>query len=421
MRILAILLVLFLMACNAAAAKRVALVIGNGNYSVQPKLRNPVGDATAIAKVLRDAGFIVTLGTDLTNQAMRETINRFAVTVPDSDAALLYFAGHGVQVDGENYLIPVDANIERVADLVWQTIPVSTLVSELEGQGRTSIVILDACRHNAGLTRRLRGLTSRSRSLSVGQGLAQVSAPDGAYIAFSTAPHTVARDGIGKNSPFATALLKHMPTPGLDIALMMRRVRSDVRRMTKLEQTPWDSSSLTQPFYFVPKAQPAAAPAAPAPAPATRAPSRLSARDAFAETRSIGTCQAYDYFLRAYPSGFLSNLARAWKDKNCVSQHRNLGTVSPPALMPPLPASRPGQAAAKPRPKPQSTSRRKPKASERKPKQVKKKRLTSTPRSRSSRKPSTTKARRSKSCFTDCVAACIILRDCEWRCNRKCS
>lgn len=415
MRILAILTFLFLIVGDATAAKRVALVIGNGNYSVQPKLRNPVGDAMAIAKVLRDAGFIVTLGTDLTNQSMRETINRFAVTVPDSDAALLYFAGHGVQVDGENYLIPIDANIERVADLVWQTIPVSTLVSELEGKGRTSIVILDACRHNAGLTRRLRGLTSRSRSLSVGQGLAQVSAPDGAYIAFSTAPHTVARDGAGKNSPFAAALLKHMPTPGLDIALMMRRVRSDVRRMTKLEQTPWDSSSLTQPFYFVPaKAQPAAAP--PAPAPAIRSPSGLSARDAFAETRSIGTCQAYDYFLRAYPSGFLSNLAKAWKAKNCVPRHRALGTVNPPAhILPPLPASKPKQATAKPRPA--STSRPSPTATKRKRTQVKKKRYTATPKSRSSR----TKPRKSKSCFTDCVSSCIILRDCEWRCNRKCS
>lgn len=402
MRILAFLLVIFLVVGDATAAKRVALVIGNGNYSVQPKLRNPVGDATAIANVLRNAGFIVTLGTDLTNQAMRETINRFAVTVPDSDAALLYFAGHGVQVDGENYLIPVDANIERVADLVWQTIPVSTLVSELEGQGRTSIVILDACRHNAGLTRRLRGLTSRSRSLSVGQGLAQVSAPDGAYVAFSTAPHTVARDGVGKNSPFATALLKHMPTPGLDIALMMRRVRSDVRRMTKREQTPWDSSSLTQPFYFVPaNTQPV-----PAPAPVvTRSPSGLSARDAFGETRSIGTCQAYDYFLEAYPSGFLSDLARAWKAKNCAPRHRNLGTVSPPQQIPPLPASRSAPA-----------RQHKPKATVRKRDQIKKKRLRSSPRSRVSKR----KAVKSKTCFTDCVASCIILRGCERDCSRKC-
>lgn len=234
------------------AADRVALVIGNSNYSVQPKLRNPVTDAVAIAEQLRGAGFKVTLGTDLTFDNMRRTINKFAVTLPQAKAALVFFAGHGVQVDGENYLIPIDADIQRTTDLTWQTVAVSTLVGELEAAGRTSIFILDACRNNPGLARRLRGLSTTTRALQVGTGLAQISAPDGSYVAFSTAPNTVALDGTGKHSPFAEALIKHLPTPGLDIALMMRRVRRDVRRTTKRQQTPWDSSSLTQPFYFFP-------------------------------------------------------------------------------------------------------------------------------------------------------------------------
>ena len=411
MHIFAFLMFLIISADNAIAAKRVALVIGNGAYKVQPRLQNPVRDAKAIAAVLRDADFQVTLGTDLTNQAMRETINRFAATVPEADAALLFFAGHGVQVDGENYLMPTDANIERVADLIWQTIPVSTLVSELELQGRTSIIILDACRHNAGLTRRLRGMTSRSRALAVGQGLAQVAVPNGAYVAFSTAPHTVAADGDGKNSPFATALIKHMPTAGLDIALMMRRVRRDVRRMTNRQQTPWDSSSLTQPFYFFPaKTRTTAKP--PAKTPPAQPSSRLSIRDAFDATQTIGTCSAYDYFLREYPEGFLSNLAKAWKAKNCTSQKRNLVALPDQSgQIPPLPQSKPNFTTPGPTKKSsRKTNRTRPRQSSNP------KRLTTTSRRRSKQKKSV----KSKSCFTDCVSACIILRGCEWNCNRKC-
>ncbi len=411
MHIFALLMFLVISAGNAIAAKRVALVIGNGAYQVQPRLRNPVGDARAIAAVLRKANFQVTLGTDLTNQAMRETINRFAGTVPGADAALLFFAGHGVQVDGENYLIPVDAKIERVADLTWQTIPVSTLVSELEIQGRTSIIILDACRNNAGLTRRLRGLTSRSRALTVNQGLAQVAVPNGAYVAFSTAPHTVATDGDGENSPFATALLKHMPTVGLDIALMMRRVRRDVRRMTNRQQTPWDSSSLTQPFYFVPgKTKPAATP--PAIVPPTQPRSDLSVREAFTATRSIGTCKAYDVFLREYRDGFLSNLAKAWRAKNCTPQKRDLVKLpDQPQPIPPIPQLKPKLTLTGPNNKASRETHTKP------PKRSSvRNRQTTTSRSQSKRK----KPVKSKSCFRDCVTACIVLRGCEWKCNRQC-
>ena len=255
MRILILALYLALAATSVRAADRVALVIGNGDYAAQPKLRNPVTDASAIAQTLRTAGFKVTLGTDLKFDDMRRTINQFATTLAEAKVALLFFAGHGVQVDGENYLIPVDADIQRNTDLIWQTVAVSTLVSELEAPGRTGIFILDACRNNPGLTRRLRSLSTTTRTLQVGHGLAQILAPDGSFVAFSTAPGTVAFDGDSKHSPFANALIKHLPTPGLDIALMMRRVRRDVRRSTKHQQTPWDSSSLTQPFYFFPIAR----------------------------------------------------------------------------------------------------------------------------------------------------------------------
>ncbi|MGI9480281.1 MAG: caspase family protein [Hyphomicrobiaceae bacterium] len=331
------------LALPAAAAKRVALVIGNGAYTVQPSLRNPVPDAKAIAERLTAANFKVTLGIDLTNQGMRQTINEFAATVPGSEAALLFFAGHGVQVNGENYLIPVDAKIRRVADLTWQTVRLSTLVSELEGRGRTSIIILDACRDNPGLARRLRGLGSGRRQLAVGQGLAQVSAPDGSYVAFSTAPDTFALDGDGKHSPFAGALIKHLPTPGLDIALMMRRVRHDVRESTQRQQTPWDSSSLTQPFYFVPRTPttgssslPKSATTRPTAKTAPPGP-RVTAREAFRITKSIGTCEAYNYFLQDYPKGFLANMARAWKVRNCKTQ---LPLGPQQAEQPPIPTKK---------------------------------------------------------------------------------
>lgn len=304
MRILIAVMFLVIGCGTSWAADRVALVIGNGEYAVQPKLRNPVSDAVAVAEKLRGAGFDVTLGTDLTFDDMRRTINQFAATLPRAKAALVFFAGHGVQVDGENYLIPVDADIQRTTDLTWQTVAVSTLVSELEAAGRTSIFILDACRNNPGLARRLRGLSTRSRTLQVGRGLAQISAPDGSYVAFSTAPNTVALDGDGKHSPFAQALIKHLPTPGLDIALMMRRVRRDVRTSTKRQQTPWDSSSLTQPFYFFPKAAESAKPKTRARSGPTQL--ELSYWDSVKNSKNTRLIESY---LGKYPKGHFADLA----------------------------------------------------------------------------------------------------------------
>ncbi|MGI9478339.1 MAG: caspase family protein [Hyphomicrobiaceae bacterium] len=306
MRILFLVVFLILSVATGWAADRVALVIGNGDYTVQPKLRNPVPDAVAVADKLRSAGFKVTLGTDLKFDDMRRTINQFATTLPGAKAALLFFAGHGVQVDGENYLIPVDADIQRTTDLTWQTVAVSTLVSELEAPGRTSIFILDACRNNPGLARRLRSLSTTTRALQVGRGLAQVSAPDGSYVAFSTAPNTVALDGEGRHSPFADALIKHLPTRGLDIALMMRRVRRDVRRTTRRQQTPWDSSSLTQPFYFFPMARQEAKPRQP-PRPRT-GPTQfeLSYWDSVKNSKNTRLLESY---LEKYPKGHFADLA----------------------------------------------------------------------------------------------------------------
>jgi len=303
MRVLCFIGLLIFSAGACLASDRVALVIGNGAYKAQPKLPNPVADAVAVADKLKSAGFKVTLGTDLTFDAMRRTINTFAGTVLGSKAAVLFYAGHGVQVNGENYLVPIDANIERAIDLAWQTVAVSTLVGELEGAGRTNIIILDACRNNPGLTRRLRSLSSRTRSFQVSSGLAQVSAPDGSYVAFSTAPDTVALDGYGKHSPFAKALIKHLPTPGLGIESMMRRVRRDVRRATKRQQTPWDSSSLTQPFYFIPKVKQK-------PKQIHRVGPPQHELSYWDSVKNSGNPKVIGSYLKTFPKGYYANLAR---------------------------------------------------------------------------------------------------------------
>ena len=238
---------------STARERRVALVIGNGEYRFSP-LRNPVNDARAVADVLRGLDFAVHHHENAGRRSMLEAIRGFVLRSRSYDVRVFYYAGHGVQVNGKNYLIPTDADIQSEDDIPTKTADVTEMFERLGQIGAgTNIIILDACRNNpfadggtiAGDGRRLRfrGVTPA--------GLTPQDAPSGTLIAFATKPGAVAIDGPDANhSLYTKHLLTHLPTPGLPVEQMFKRVRLGVAQETKYQQMPWESSSLTGDFCF---------------------------------------------------------------------------------------------------------------------------------------------------------------------------
>lgn len=223
--------------------RKVALVIGNSAYKHAGTLPNPTNDARDLSVALRKLGFDVVEGRDLDRPGMDSAIRQFSRKLDGADLAIFFYAGHGMQVAGKNYLVPIDAKLERPGDLNFDTVDVALVLAQMESENRVNLIFLDACRDNP-LARSL-SRSMGTRSSSVGNGLAQIQSAIGTMIAYATQPDNVALDGDGKNSPFTTALLKHIVTPGLDIGAVMRRVRTDVIAATKQKQVPWDHSSLT--------------------------------------------------------------------------------------------------------------------------------------------------------------------------------
>ena len=223
---------------------KIALVIGNGAYANVPKLPNPPTDAHALAASLRDIGFTVIEGNDLDHRGMDEKIIGFLRSVPGAKIALVYYAGHAVQVDGRNYLVPVDASQITRATLSFELVDVDKILAGLDDESRANIIILDACRDDP--------LESRTagRSVTTRGGLAAYSdVASGMLVAFATSPGKTASDGTGANSPFATALLKFMKNP-VEINEMLREVRVDVFNTTNKQQLPWANSSLLGQVYL---------------------------------------------------------------------------------------------------------------------------------------------------------------------------
>ena len=220
--------------------QRVALVIGNGSYQSSP-LKNPVNDATDMAQALKDKGFAVTLRTNIGNRDMRQAIRAFSQTLKAGGVGLFYFAGHGVQSKGRNYLIPLNAEIKEEFELEDEAFDANRVLAGMEEAGnRVNIVILDACRDNPF------GRAWRTSAT----GLAQLSAPIGSFVAFATAPGSVAADGSGRNGLFTSHLLTSLRNPDSDIDRVFTRVAAAVARESGNKQVPWKSSSLTGEFCF---------------------------------------------------------------------------------------------------------------------------------------------------------------------------
>ncbi|MDA0289301.1 MAG: caspase family protein, partial [Proteobacteria bacterium] len=221
-----------------------ALVVGNSAYTHTSPLKNPVNDAKSIGNTLQQLGFEVTTLLDVNQRQMEQALRRFGSRLRDQNGVgLFYYAGHGMQVAGENYLLPVDINPSTETDVRYDAIPVGKLLGQMDAAGNgMNIVILDACRNNPFA----RSFRSESR------GLAQVIAPTGSFISYATAPGDVAADGEGDNGLFTAKLLTHMRTPGLKLEDVFKRVRADVQRESNDKQVPWDSSSVTGDFFFVP-------------------------------------------------------------------------------------------------------------------------------------------------------------------------
>lgn len=220
--------------------KRLALVIGNSRYDNAP-LRNPVNDARVIAKTLAGKGFEVTTLEDASEEQMKRAIDGFGRSIRQGAVGFFYFAGHALQIDGRNYLIPVGAVIDVEQDVEYEAVDVGRVLGKMEAAGnRMNIIVLDACRNNP---------FARSTRSAV-KGLATVDAPKGTFIAYATAPGSVARDGEGDNGVFTEAFVQALTVEGLKIEEVFKAVRTEVRKRSDGQQIPWQSSSIEGDFYF---------------------------------------------------------------------------------------------------------------------------------------------------------------------------
>lgn len=243
---------------TTAEIYRRALVIGNSGYEHAQRLKNPVNDADVLGARLQGLGFEVHVEKNLNADGFRRAISELCRDLGNAGQAgkatsgVLFYAGHGVQVDGENYLLPVDADIQSKLDLKQQSVQLDVVLEAIGSVARTGVVLLDCCRNNP----LPQTLGPAQRSLAQSHGLANVKAPKGVYVAFSTQPHFVALDGTGNNSPFTEALSEHVDDRGKHVSEMMMAVRRDVYDKTGGQQIPWDHSALFEPFAFAPGEDP---------------------------------------------------------------------------------------------------------------------------------------------------------------------
>ena len=303
-----------LLAQPAMADKRVALVMGNSAYQNVNRLANPTNDSEAMSAVLKKAGFdVVEFKRDLNVSEMRRALRDFSDAVRDADVAIVYFAGHGIEIDGTNYVIPVDAVLERDIDAFDEAIPLDRILAVIEPAKQLRLVILDACRDNPFNKTMKRTIGARA----IGRGLARVepTSPN-TLIAFAAKAGSTASDGDSKNSPFTAALVKYLPRPGLDLRKVFGFARDDVLKATNNKQEPFiygslggDDVALVPAVVVTPSAT------------STIDPNAAVRRD-YELSLQIGTQAVWDAFISQYPTGLYTDLARAQRSKLLAEQER---------------------------------------------------------------------------------------------------
>jgi uncharacterized caspase-like protein len=301
---------------SAFADKRVAFIVGNSNYQNVVALANPANDAAAITEMFRKAAFdVVESRRDLKNADMRRALRDFTEKARDADIAVIYYAGHGIEVDGTNYLVPVDAVLERDTDAYDEAISLDRILQAIEPAKQMRLVILDACRDNPFAKNMKR--TVASRTLSRGLAGVEPTRPN-TLIAFAAKGGSTASDGASKNSPFTIALLKYLAKPGLELGKAFRLVRDDVMNATANKQEPFVYGSLGgDDLALVP---------APAAAPAANGSANADIRRDYELAERVGTIEAWDSFVAANPSGFYTDLAKAQRNKIAAETARIAAT-----------------------------------------------------------------------------------------------
>src|SRR5438552_10042754 len=297
---------------SALAEKRVALVIVNSAYQKVAKLSNPANDAAAVAAMLKAAGFD-SVGARLNVPAndVRKSLREFAARTRDADIAVVYYAGHGIELDGINYLIPVDASLETDGDVLDETVALERVLFAVEPARQLRLVILDACRDNPFAKTMKRTVASRA----VGRGLAKVEpASPNTMIAFAAKAGSTASDGDSQNSPFAAALIKHLPKPGLDLRRAFGFVRDEVLKNTGNKQERYVYGSLGGDDVPLVPAKPVAS--------GPQADPQAAVRRDYELALQAGDRDAWEAFLRAYPEGFYTDLAKVQLKKIAAEEAR---------------------------------------------------------------------------------------------------
>ncbi len=304
---------LLFMICSATpvlgqSGKKIALVIGNSTYQYAPELENPKNDATDMAIVFERLDFAVIKGVDLTKAGMDNAIRDFAGQLSGADVGVFYYAGHGLQYEGQNYLVPVDAKAESAAALDFEMVKLALVQRTMEREVKASVLFLDACRNNP-LTRSLARALGH-RSIGLNRGLAEVKAATGTLISFATSPGNVAQDGTGRNSPYTAALKKHILTPGRNLSATLIKVRVDVAKATNNTQIPWEQSALMGQLYFGGSADNA-------PKETTMSAPRSEAASAWDVVKDTKDPAALEAFASRYDGTVYADMARAVaKSKN---------------------------------------------------------------------------------------------------------
>ena len=308
-------------AFSAAAADRVALVVGNGAYAHAPKLANPVNDAAAVGAALKRLGFSVMRVENASGDALRRRLRDFGRASRGAEVAVAFYAGHGVEVGGRNYLVPVDATLANDGDVAFEAVGLDLVMQSVEGASRFGLVILDACRDNPFVSRMERAGTTRA----VGRGLARVEPTGVTLVAYAATAGRTAADGSGRHSPYTAALLEHIAEPGLDVGQMFRRVRESVESSTGGAQKPVYYGSLPSAGAYLSSPPPGGG--VPAAVPGGQSPEALVAADRVFWESISGSGDAADFeaYLEAFPSGVYAALAR-----NRLARLRGGGGVSSP-------------------------------------------------------------------------------------------